>query len=87
MTISTMDITLIFTGGILIGCLLGLSWFAGSDAPYVATKTGRIKRALLAAGLKKGDIFWELGSGVRFQCYYSISFNNLNSNKRKMFKS
>lgn len=58
-----MDIILIITAGILIGCLLGLSWFAGSDAPYVATKNQRIKKALKLANIKKGDIFYELGSG------------------------
>jgi len=54
---------LIITGGLLIGCLLGLSWFAGSDAPYVPTKTSRIKKILKLAGLKKRQEFWELGSG------------------------
>lgn len=58
-----METTLIITGGILLGCLLGLSWFAGSDAPYVPTKIARIRKILKLAELKKGDIFWELGSG------------------------
>ena len=58
-----MDQTLIITGGLLLGCMLGLSWFAGSDAPYVATKSIRIKKALTEAGIKEGDIFYELGSG------------------------
>lgn len=58
-----MDQTLIIIGGLLAGCLLGLSWFAGTDAPYVPTKSIRIKKALIAAGIKKGDIFYELGSG------------------------
>lgn len=58
-----METTLIVTGGALLGCLIGLSWFAGSDAPYVATKSSRIKKALKKAGLKKGDLFYELGSG------------------------
>ncbi len=48
---------------VLLWCLLGLSWFAGSDAPYVATKMDKIKSILKKAGVKKGKIFYELGSG------------------------
>lgn len=58
-----METTLVIAGGILIGCIIGLSWFAGSDAPYVPTKMQKIRKILKFAGLKKGDIFWELGSG------------------------
>lgn len=58
-----METTLIIVGGVLLGCLIGLSWFAGSDAPYVPTKMERIKKVLKLAGLKKGEVFWELGSG------------------------
>ena len=58
-----MDTALIISGGILLGCLLGLSWFAGTDAPYVPTKITRIGKILKIAGLKKGLTFWELGSG------------------------
>ena len=65
-----MDSLLIITLGILAGCLLGLSWFAGSDAPFVATKMDLIKKVLQAAGVKKGlpagrqaKVFYELGSG------------------------
>lgn len=58
-----MEIILVIVSGILAGCFLGLSWFAGTDAPYVPTKMERIKKLLKAAGLKKGDNFWELGSG------------------------
>lgn len=58
-----MDMALIISGGILIGCILGLSWFAGSDAPYVPTKMVNIKRVLKLAGVKKGKKFYELGSG------------------------
>lgn len=58
-----MDITLIIAGGILIGCILGLSWFAGSDAPYVPTKMDQIRKILKSAGAKKGKKFYELGSG------------------------
>ncbi len=54
---------LIITGGILIGCLFGLSWFAGTDAPYVATKQERIKKMLKSLGNLKGKTFYELGSG------------------------
>ena len=58
-----MDITLIISGGILIGCCLALSWFAGSDAPYVPTKLEAIRKILKLAGVKKGNKFYELGSG------------------------
>lgn len=58
-----MDATLIISFGILLGCLISLSWFAGSDAPYVPTKMARIRKILKLAGLKKDNIFWELGSG------------------------
>lgn len=58
-----MDITLIISGGILLGCLIGLSWFAGTDAPYVPTKMGHIRKILKLAGVKKGKKFYELGSG------------------------
>lgn len=58
-----MDITLIIAGGVLLGCLIGLSWFAGSDAPYVPTKMAKIREILKLAGVKKGKKFYELGSG------------------------
>src|SRR5947199_172824 len=58
-----MDLTLIIIGGLLLGCLLALSWFAGSDAPYVPTKQKRIRKILQIAGLKKGEDYYELGSG------------------------
>ena len=58
-----MDITLIIAGGILLGCVIGLSWFAGSDAPYVPTKMDKIREVLKLAGVKKGKKFYELGSG------------------------
>ena len=58
-----MDITLIISGGILLGCLVALSWFAGSDAPYVPTKLEVIKKILKLAGVKNGKKFYELGSG------------------------
>lgn len=58
-----MDSALIISGGILIGCLIALSWFAGSDAPYVPTKMDQIKDILKLAGVKKGKRFYELGSG------------------------
>ncbi len=58
-----MDLALIISFGILIGCLLGLSWFAGSDAPYVPTKMDSIRKILKFAGVKKGKKFYELGSG------------------------
>lgn len=58
-----MDITLVISGGILLGCLIGLSWFAGTDAPYVPTKMDRIKDILRLAGIKRNKKFYELGSG------------------------
>lgn len=58
-----MDTTLIISAGALLGCLIGLSWFAGSDAPYVPTNIEVIKRILKFAGVKKGKKFYELGSG------------------------
>lgn len=57
-----MDITLIISGGVLLGCFLALSWFAGSDAPYVPTKKERIKKLLKLINLRK-KVFYELGSG------------------------
>ena len=57
-----MESTLIITGSILIGCLLGLSWFAGSDAPFVRTPD-QIGKLLKTAGVKKGKKFYDLGSG------------------------
>ena len=58
-----MDITLIISGGVLLGCLIGLSWFAGSDAPYIPTKMDQIRKILKLAGVKRGKKFYELGSG------------------------
>lgn len=58
-----MDIPLIISAGILLGCFLALSWFAGSDAPYVPTKMEAIRKVLKLAGVKKGKKFYELGSG------------------------
>lgn len=58
-----MDLILIITVFVLFLCLLGLSWFAGSDAPYVPTSMGLIRKILKAAGVKGGKIFYELGSG------------------------
>ena len=57
-----MDLILIITFGVLIGCLIGISWFAGFDAPYVPTKTTRIRKLLKSIPLK-GKTFYELGSG------------------------
>lgn len=58
-----MDLTLIISLGILLGCFLGLSWFAGSDAPFVPTKSEAIQKILMLAGVKKNKKFYELGSG------------------------
>src|SRR3989344_6832881 len=58
-----MDNILMLILGLLSGCALALSWFAGTDAPYVPTKMDLINKVLLAAGIKKGKVFYELGSG------------------------
>ncbi len=58
-----MESILIISGGILLGCLISLSWFAGSDAPFVPTNINLIRKVLRSAGVKKGKRFYELGSG------------------------
>lgn len=58
-----MELTLIISLGILLGCVIGLSWFAGTDAPYVPTNLNAIKKILKLAGTKKNKKFYELGSG------------------------
>lgn len=58
-----MDLTLPVSLGIILGSFIGLSWFAGSDAPYVPTRQEAIKKILKLAGVKKGKKFYELGSG------------------------
>ena len=59
----TIDLTLIGIIATLIGSGIGLSWFAGSDAPYVPTRIKSLKNMLEKAGLKKDTVFYELGSG------------------------
>lgn len=46
-----------------MGCIIALSWFAGSDAPYIPTKMDQIRKVLKLAGVKRGKRFYELGSG------------------------
>jgi len=58
-----MDAALVISLGILILGLFGLSWFAGSDAPFVPTKYTSLAKILKKGGVKKGKIFYELGSG------------------------
>lgn len=58
-----MDPLLIVSLLVILWALIGISWFAGSDAPFIPTKKSQIKKVLKAAGLKKGQIFYELGSG------------------------
>lgn len=58
-----MDNLVIALLGLLGGCALALSWFAGSDAPYVPTQMKLIFEVLKLAGVKKGKVFYELGSG------------------------
>lgn len=48
---------------LLLLCVVGISWFAGSDAPFVPTKVENLRKILKAAGIKKDKIFYELGSG------------------------
>lgn len=58
-----LDQTIIIAFGLILGSLLGLSWFAGTDAPFVATAQEKISDILKSADLKKGTTFYELGSG------------------------
>lgn len=58
-----MDLTLIISFGVLLGCFLALSWFAGSDAPFIPTRGENLKTILKLAGVKRGKKFYELGSG------------------------
>ncbi len=58
-----MDTSLIIPFGALLGCVIALSWFAGSDAPYVPTKMNAIRKILKLAGIKNKKKFYELGSG------------------------
>lgn len=48
---------------LLLACFAGLSWFAGTDAPYVPTKMDTLRKILKGLKIKKGQIFYELGSG------------------------
>ncbi len=48
---------------LILTALIGLSWFAGTDAPYVATAQEKIADLLKSSKLKKGTTFYELGSG------------------------
>lgn len=43
-------------------CLIGISWFSGTDAPFVPTTNPNLKMALKWVGVKN-KIFYELGSG------------------------
>lgn len=58
-----MDLTLFISGGVIFGCLLALSWFAGTDAPFVPSQMDNIRKILKQADVKKGKRFYELGSG------------------------
>lgn len=58
-----LDPMLIVLLVIFVWCLIGLSWFAGSDAPFVPTKMEQIMAILKSAGVRKKKIFYELGSG------------------------
>lgn len=58
-----MDTLTLFLLFLLIPAAIGISWFAGSDAPFVPTKMELITKVLKGSGVKKGKIFYELGSG------------------------
>lgn len=58
-----MDIALIISVGILLGCIISLSWFAGSDAPYIPTKEEDLEKLFKLIKIKQGQVFYELGSG------------------------
>ncbi|MBI2022203.1 hypothetical protein HYS93_05000 [Candidatus Daviesbacteria bacterium] len=58
-----IDLLVILIFLLLILSLIGMSWFAGSDAPYIPTSISKIRPILKLAGLKKDKIFYELGSG------------------------
>jgi SAM-dependent methyltransferase len=58
-----MDHTFFIALGLIFTALMGLSWFAGTDAPYVATAQEKIADLLKSSKLKKGTTFYELGSG------------------------
>lgn len=58
-----MDQSIAIASGLILGSLVGLSWFAGTDAPYVPTAQEKIADLLKTAGVKKGSTFYELGSG------------------------
>lgn len=54
---------IIFSLGVIFLCMIGISWFAGSGAPYVPTRYDKLSQLFKKAGLKKGCRFYELGSG------------------------
>ncbi len=58
-----IDPLLIFVLILLPLGFLGLSWFAGSDAPYVPTKLDLITQVLKLARVGQSKNFYELGSG------------------------
>jgi SAM-dependent methyltransferase len=58
-----METSLILSLGLIAGSLIGLSWMAGTDAPYIPTAQEKITEILKTAGVKKGKTFYELGSG------------------------
>ena len=58
-----IDPTFLLVLIVLFACAIGLSWFAGTDAPYVPTRSPDLDKILKTAGVKKDVNFYELGSG------------------------
>lgn len=48
---------------LILICIVALSWFAGSGAPYIPTKYPHLNKLLKEIGVSKGKYFYELGSG------------------------
>lgn len=54
---------LVFTLILIAGGALLISWASGNDAPFIPTSSEDFKKVLQKAGLCKGKIFYDLGSG------------------------
>lgn len=58
-----MEVDVVGVVILLILSALGLSWFAGSDAPYIPTTKEQLSQLFKLIKIKRGQIFYELGSG------------------------